>query len=164
MLNSKNKVIMGIDPGLATIGYGLINAQDKKNPQFISCGCIETKPDTEFKERLNIINKELTQLIKKYQPDVCGVEELFFAKNVKTAMSVGQARGVIIMTLSQNKVPIREFTPLQIKQALTSYGRAPKKQVEDMVMITLNLKQRPKKDDAADALAIALTTLYSQEY
>ncbi len=161
----KEKIIMGIDPGLATVGYGLIKISPNKNKaQFISCGCIETKANTKFKERLNIINQELNQLIEKYKPDVCGVEELFFAKNVKTAMNVGHARGVIIMTLSQKNIPIYEFTPLQIKQAITSYGRASKKQITEMVMITLNLKKAPKRDDASDALAIALTTLYNQEY
>lgn len=153
---------MGIDPGLATVGYGFITAE--KNPKFISCGCIETKAKTDFKKRLDIINQELNQLIKKYKPNLCGVEELFFCKNVKTAMNVGHARGVIIMTLAQNKIPIREFTPLQIKQTITSYGKASKKQVEEMVKLNLNLKQAPKKDDAADALAIALTTLYSKKY
>lgn len=161
-IKNKNKVIMGIDPGLATIGYGFITLE--KNPQFIACGCIETNPKTDFNKRLSIINKELTQLIQKHKPAVCGVEQLFFCKNVKTAMNVGHARGVIIMTLEQNKIPLREFTPLQIKQTITSYGKASKKQVEEMIMLTLNLKQAPKKDDASDALAIALTTLYSRKY
>ena len=159
---SKKKIVMGIDPGLATVGYGFVTLE--KKPQFIACGCIETAAKTAFNKRLSIINEELTQLIKKYKPDICGVEQLFFCKNVKTAMDVGHARGVIIMTLDQNKVPIREFTPLQIKQTITSYGRATKKQVEEMVMLTLNLKKAPKRDDASDALAIALTTLYSKKY
>ena len=158
----KNRIIMGIDPGLATVGYGFITLE--KKPQFIACGCIETKAKTDFNKRLSIINKELTQLIKKYKPNICGVEQLFFCKNVKTAMNVGHARGVIIMTLEQKKIPFREFTPLQIKQTITSYGRASKKQVEEMIVLTLNLKQAPKKDDASDALAIALTTLYSKKY
>ncbi len=162
MPSSKKKIIMGIDPGLATVGYGFITLE--KKPQFIACGCIETAAKTDFNKRLSIINEELTQLIKKYKPNICGVEQLFFCKNVKTAMNVGHARGVIIMTLDQNKVPIREFTPLQIKQTITSYGRASKKQVEEMVMLTLNLEQAPKRDDASDALAIALTTLYSKKY
>lgn len=165
MLKSKNKIIMGIDPGLATVGYGFIETTKKnREAKFITCGCIETKAKTNFNKRLEIINQELTQLIKKYKPNLCGVEQLFFCKNVKTAMNVGHARGVIIMTLSQNKVPFREFTPLQIKQTITSYGRADKKQIAEMVKITLNLKQVPKKDDASDALAIALTTLYSKKY
>ena len=159
MPNCKNKIIMGIDPGLATIGYGFITLE--KNPKFIACGCIETSAKTNFNKRLNIINKELTQLIKKYRPDICGVEQLFFCKNIKTAMNVGHARGVIIMTLDQNKISIREFTPLQIKQSITSYGQASKKQVSEMVKLFLNLKKAPKKDDASDALAIALTCLYS---
>lgn len=159
MTNIKPKVIMGIDPGFATVGFGFITCE--KNPQIISCGCIETTPDTEFKERLNIIHRELKELIDKYQPEIVGVEEIFFANNAKTAINVSHARGVILLTLSQDNLPIYEFTPLQIKQAITGYGKADKKQVEEMVMISLKLKQRPKRDDAADALAIALTTMYS---
>jgi crossover junction endodeoxyribonuclease RuvC len=162
MPKTKKLIIMGIDPGLATVGYGFITAG--KDPQFISCGCIETPAKTEFNKRLSTINKELTQLIKKYKPNICGVEQLFFCKNVKTAMNVGHARGVIIMTLEQNKIPIQEFTPLQIKQAITSYGKASKKQVEEMIKLTLKLKKAPQRDDASDALAIALTTLYSKKY
>ncbi len=152
------KIILGIDPGFATVGYGFIT--DEREPKLISCGCIETKAKTEFKERLNIIHQELTHLIKKYKPHYASVEKLYFCKNVKTAMDVGHARGVIILTLSQNKLPIYEFTPLQIKQAITSYGKANKKQIMEMVKIILKLKQAPKKDDTADALAIALTCKY----
>lgn len=157
--NKKPNIIMGIDPGLATIGYGFITHE--KQPKLISCGCIETSAKTEFKERLNIIYKELNQLIKKYKPDFVGVEKLYFCKNVKTAMDVGHARGVIILTLSQNKIPIYEFTPLQIKQAITSYGKADKNQMKEMVKIILKLKQVPKKDDTADAISAALTCMYS---
>lgn len=152
------KIILGIDPGFATVGYGFITQE--KQPKLISCGCIETKAKTEFKERLNIIHKELTELIKKHKPSFAGVEKLYFCKNVKTAMDVGHARGVIILTLSENKLPIYEFTPLQVKQAITSYGKADKKQIAEMVKIILKLKQTPKKDDTADALAIALTCKY----
>jgi crossover junction endodeoxyribonuclease RuvC len=160
MLNkNKPKVIMGIDPGLATIGYGFVTYE--KEPQLISCGCIETKAKTDFKERLNIINCELSQLIKKYKPSFAGVEKLFFCKNVKTAMDVGHARGVIILTLCQNKIPIYEYTPLQIKQAITSYGKADKNQMKEMVKIILKLKSVPKKDDTADALSAALTCMYN---
>ena len=149
---------MGIDPGLAIIGYGFITKA--KNPKLICCGTIETRPKFEFKERLNIIYKELNKLIKKYKPDISAVEQIFFCKNVKTAMNVGHARGIIILTLNQNKIPIYEFTPLQIKQAITSYGQASKKQVAEMVKLSLNLNKIPKKDDISDALATALTCLY----
>jgi len=156
---NKPKIIMGIDPGFATVGYGFITHE--KEPRLISCGCIETKPKTDFKERLNIIYQELSQLIKKYKPDFVGIEKLYFCKNVKTAMDVGHARGVIILTLSQHKLPIYEFTPLQIKQAITSYGKADKNQMKEMVKIILKLKQVPKKDDTADALSTALTCMYN---
>ncbi len=149
---------MGIDPGLATIGYAFITHE--KEAKLISCGCIETKAGVEFNNRLNTIHKELDFLIKKYKPSYVGVEKLYFCKNVKTAMDVGHARGVIILTLSENKLPIYEFTPLQVKQAITSYGKADKRQIAEMVKIILKLKSIPKKDDTSDALAIALTCKY----
>ncbi|MFH1232760.1 MAG: crossover junction endodeoxyribonuclease RuvC, partial [Patescibacteria group bacterium] len=107
-------------------------------------------------DRLEIINLELTKIIKKYKPNLIAIEELFFCKNVKTALVVGQARGVMLLTAKQNKVPTVEFTPLQVKQAVSTYGRADKNQVKKMVKLLLNLKELPKSDDAADALAIAI--------
>lgn len=150
---------MGIDPGFATTGYGFITCE--KNPKLLSCGCIETKAGIDFTERLKTLHEELDDLIKKYKPDIVGIEKLFFCKNVKTAMDVGHARGVIILTLCQNKLKISEFTPLQIKQAITSYGKADKNQIKEMIKIILKLKSVPKKDDTADALAAALTCMYS---
>lgn len=155
---NKPKIIMGIDPGLATVGYGFITCE--REPQLISCGCIETKAGIDFNKRLNEIHKELTFLIKKYKPSFVGVEKLYFCKNVKTAMDVGHARGVIILTLSEAKLPIYEYTPLEIKLAIASYGKADKNQIKEMVKIILKLKTVPKKDDTADALAIALTCKY----
>ncbi len=156
--NTSPKIILGIDPGLATLGYAFITHE--KEPRLISCGCIETKAGDEFNKRLNTIHKELTYLIKKYKPSFASVEKLYFCKNVKTAMDVGHARGVIILTLSEAMLPIYEYTPLQIKLAITSYGKADKRQIAEMVKIALKLKAIPKKDDTSDALAIALTCGY----
>jgi len=155
MKSKKPSIILGVDPGIADTGYGVINI----NGQKLTCldyGSIKTSAKLELAERLHIINLELTKLIKKYQPDLIGIEELFFCKNVKTALIVGQARGVIVLTAIQNGVPAVEFTPLQVKQAVSTYGRASKEQVQKMVKLLLNLKELPKPDDAADALAIAI--------
>lgn len=148
-------IILGIDPGIADTGYGVI----KNNNNNLSCldyGSIKTKAKTEMSSRLEIVSQELTKLIKKYEPDLIAVEQLFFCKNVKTALVVGQARGVILLTAKQNKTLLTEFTPLQVKQAVSAYGKASKTQVQRMVKIILNLEKIPQPDDAADALAIAI--------
>lgn len=148
-------VIIGIDPGLAIVGYGVIKYTGNKY-KVIDYGCIRTKAHVLFPERIKTIYDELTALIEKYDPTDFAIEELFFNKNVKTAMKVGQARGVEILSAVNKGLNVYEYTPLQIKQAVTGYGRADKKQVQDMVKILLNLKKIPKPDDAADALAIAI--------
>jgi len=161
--NKKANIILGIDPGLADTGYGLI----EKNNNQLTClayGSIKTKAKIEMAGRLEIINKELNKIIKKYQPDLIAVEELFFCKNVKTALIIGQARGVIMLTAKQRKVPLAEYTPLQIKQAVSSYGRAGKQQVQAMVKLLLKLSQTPKPDDAADALAAAICAANSTNF
>ena len=150
------KIMLGIDPGLADTGYGFIIKEGRKL-KIITCGSIKTSAKDDFIKRLEIIHQELEKLIKKHKPDVVAVEQLFFCKNVKTALLVGQARGVCLMTISENNLPIFEYTPMQVKQALTSYGKADKKQVGQMVRLLLNLKSVPKPDDAADALAVAIT-------
>lgn len=156
MPTSNKKIILGIDPGIADTGWGVIEKQGQKIT-MIDCGSISTPAKAEFIKRLKTLHQELSEIIKKYKPDAVSVEELFFCKNVKTALIVGQARGVVLMTIAQNNLPIFEYTPLQVKQALTSYGKADKKQVGQMVKVMLNLKSIPKPDDAADALAIAIT-------
>jgi len=156
MPTSNKKIILGIDPGIADTGWGVIEKQGQKII-MLDCGSIKTPAKTEFILRLKTLHQELSGIIKKYKPDAVSVEELFFCKNVKTALVVGQARGVVLMTIAQNNLPIFEFTPLQVKQALTSYGKADKKQVGAMVKVMLNLKTVPKPDDVADALAIAIT-------
>lgn len=147
--------ILGIDPGLATIGYALV---DKETNHFdvLEYGVIKTSADKSDVERLEIIHRNIEALIKEFQPDEMAVEELFFNKNVKTAIVVGQARGVILLAGSQAGLKVAEYTPLQIKQAVVGYGRAEKMQVQQMVKSLLNLSEIPRPDDAADALAISI--------
>jgi len=148
--------ILGIDPGTATTGWGIIEVQSS-NLKAQSCGCITTPPKQNQAKRLAHIFSELDKIIKKEKPDVVAIEKLFFIKNIKTAMTVGEARGVCLLAAEKNKVPIFEYTPLQVKQSLTGYGKAEKKQIQMMVKIILKLKEIPKPDDMADALAIAIT-------
>lgn len=153
----KQEVILGIDPGFGRVGYGIIErVSDGREWRAVAFGCIETSPKKSFVERISEIHEELENLIKKYKPTRMAVEELFFFNNVKTAIEVGQARGVILLTGVENNLPIDEFTPLQVKQAITGYGRAEKDQMQKMVSVVLGLKQKVKSDDAADALAVAL--------
>lgn len=147
--------ILGVDPGTATTGYGIIEIK-RGCCRLLEYGCIRTAKGKKTAERLGEIHKDLTKLIKKHRPNVMAVESLFFYKNIKTAISVAEARGVILLCAHKNKVKIAEFTPLQVKQMLTSYGKADKKQVQYMVKKLLNLKNAPKPDDAADALAVAI--------
>lgn len=151
--------ILGIDPGTAATGWGLIKRTKKLN--CIEYGCIKTSADLTTAERLNNLYKELTSLIKKYKPDIVAVEDIFFFKNLKTAIKVSQARGVILLTAVKAKVKIVEYTPLQTKQAVACYGRADKAQVQKMVKTLLGLKQIPKPDDAADALAVAICAAHT---
>lgn len=149
-------VILGIDPGLATIGYGVINSEKGINTA-LDCGVILTPKEQTLPERLKLIEKGVLRLIEKFKPDEIAMEELFFNNNQKTAITVAEARGVILLTCTKNCDRLYEYTPLQIKQALTGYGRADKQQIQQMVKTFLNLKKIPRPDDAADALAVALT-------
>lgn len=150
------KIILGIDPGIADTGYGVVKKEKNGNLVCVDYGSIKTNSKIDLPERLEILSCRLTELIEKYQPAIIAVEQLFFCKNVKTALVVGHARGVVLLTAKENKVPIVEFTPLQIKQAVSTYGKASKLQVQKMVKLLLNLKELPKPDDAADALAAAI--------
>lgn len=158
-----SRIILGIDPGYGRTGYGVIAAEGSRI-KYIACGVIETDAKCLFSERLMAINRELKAIIKKYKPDLVSVEELFFYKNVTTAVKVGQARGVIILTSGLEKVPVVEYTPLQVKQAISGYGKAEKKQIQQMVKVFLNLREVPKPDDAADALAIAICAANSRNF
>jgi len=146
---------MGIDPGIADTGYGIIEI-NSSNLKCLEYGSIKTKAGTPLLTRLHKLHTELDVLIKKYQPAIISVEELFFCNNAKTAIIVGQARGVVLLAIEQNNIPFVEFTPLQIKQAVSSFGGADKKQVQRMVKLILNLKEIPTPDDAADGLAAAI--------
>ena len=148
--------ILGIDPGIADTGYGLIEKDKKGNLICLDYGSVKTSAKLDVPDRLEIINTELNKIIKKYKPDLVAVEQLFFCNNVKTAIVVGQARGVALLTIKQNNVNLVEFTPLQVKQAVSAYGKASKMQVQKMVKILLNLDDIPRPDDAADALAVAI--------
>lgn len=147
--------ILGIDPGTGLMGFGVIDSGVK--PRLVDAGVIRTKVHQAESERLHIIYDSLHEIFKLTQPAVVSVEKLFFARNVTTAMSVAQARGVVLLVAQQHGLPIFEYTPMQIKQSLTGYGKADKKQMQEMVRLLLNLKETPKPDDAADALAAALT-------
>lgn len=148
--------ILGIDPGSGTIGFGLIELA-KGKPKLIDAGVIQTKIGDEVPTRLNELYENLCELLDELKPDEASVEKLFFAQNVTTAMNVSQARGVILLALERAGVKIYEYTPLQIKMAMTGYGRATKAQIQEMVRVQLSLKTKPKPDDCADALAAALT-------
>lgn len=148
-------VILGIDPGLAIVGYGVI---EYKNGRFrtLAYGAITTPAHTPVEKRLALIFRDLTALIKKYKPDEMAVEELFFTNNITTGIAVAEARGVILLAAETNGLPVFEYTPLQVKQAVVGYGKAEKKQVLLMVQTILALAKMPKLDDTADALAIAI--------
>ena len=149
-------IILGIDPGIADTGFGVLDL--KKDGKFICLeyGSIRTSPKEILAKRIEKLYKDLSDIIVKYQPDIVAVEELFFNKNVKTALIVGQARGVVLLAAQISGAKLVEFTPLQVKQAVSAYGRADKAQVQRMVKMILNLDQIPKPDDAADALAVAI--------
>ncbi|NDA63309.1 MAG: crossover junction endodeoxyribonuclease RuvC [Chitinophagia bacterium] len=147
--------ILGIDPGTATTGFGLISKEGPKLVK-IDCGVISTSKDLEMPERLGILYDDLQEIIKVHKPDVVVVEKLFFTNNITTAMTVSQARGVVLLVAEQNSIRTAEYTPLQVKMAVSGYGKATKKQVQEMVKKILKLEVIPKPDDAADALAIAI--------
>lgn len=148
-------IILGVDPGIATVGYGVVEYIGNKY-KVIDYGAILTPSDELFPNRLKSVYDHLCDIIIKYRPDDLAIEELFFNKNVKTAIMVGHARGVEILAAVNYNLDVYEYTPLQIKQAVVGYGRAEKKQVQEMVKILLNLDKIPKPDDAADALAVAI--------
>lgn len=156
-------IILGIDPGTAITGFGIIEKSKIKSQKLkvIDYGCIKTTTNLSTAERLDKMYKELKTLIKKYKPEIVAVEDIFFFKNLKTAIKVSQARGVILLAIAQSKIRVAEYTPLQIKQAVACYDRAEKSQVQKMVKVLLDLKEIPKPDDAADALAVAICCAHS---
>ena len=148
-------VILGIDPGVATIGFGLIRAERGKNT-LLQYGVITTPPGIPLSERLLQISRDMEQLLETFKPDEMAVEELFFTKNITTGIRVAEARGVILMTGREKGLTLAEYTPMQVKQSVSGYGMAQKKQVQEMVRILLHLDKVPKPDDTADALALAI--------
>lgn len=151
-------LVLGCDPGTATTGYGIVSLEGNR---FIhhAHGAISTLPSLELPQRLHIIFQELTNLINKFQPDTLVVESLFFNRNIRTAMSVAQARGIILLLTAIHKLPFYEYTPPQIKLSVTGYGKADKQQIQYMIKTLLNLENLPKPDDAADALGVAVCHL-----
>ena len=148
--------ILGIDPGTGILGFGVIDVSLKGQISLVDAGVIRTPVKQEDSDRLLTIYEELTELVQEMKPDIMSVEKLFFARNVTTAMSVSQARGVVLLIGKQFKLELYEYTPMQIKQALTGYGKADKKQIQEMVRVLLGLSEIPRPDDAADALAAAI--------
>lgn len=152
--------ILGIDPGTGILGFGVVDCQIGKPLKMVTGGVISTPAHTPIEIRLEEIFNGLNQIIAETKPTEVSIEKLFFSKNVTTAISVAQARGVAILAAQLARIPVSEYTPNQIKQTLTGYGSADKKQVQEMVKTQLGLKQTPKPDDAADALAAAITHFY----
>jgi len=148
--------IIGIDPGLATTGWSVVDFDKKRNISLVDYGAIFTEKGIDLKDRLKDIYHDMHELIEKFKPDVSGMETLLFCNNAKTAIAVGEARGVVLLTFSEYNLPLYEFTPLQVKSSITGYGKAKKKQVQENVKMICNLDEIPKPDDAADAIAVAI--------
>jgi crossover junction endodeoxyribonuclease RuvC len=156
--------ILGLDPGTATVGYGLIEVQDGQ-PVVVAFGVLSTRPeDGSTARRLQIVYEGLNELIDRYRPDAAAVEELFFGRNITTAVRVGQARGVLLLALANAGIQVAEYSPPKIKEAVSGYGKASKQQVQFMVQNILNLAEVPQPDDAADGLAVALTHYQHYRY
>ena len=153
-------IILGIDPGTTRVGYAVIEKKDRNNLNLLIYGCLKINKKSQ-PERLAEISKSILDLISKYRPQTMAIEKLFFTKNVKTALSVSEARGVIINCANSNNLNVLEFTPLEVKLAIAGYGKAEKCQVQKMVYNILKLDEIPRQDDAADAIAIGLTACYT---
>lgn len=157
-------LILGIDPGTAIVGYGLVRELNDGSLQAVEYGVIRTPAKTPMPERLETIYDSLSDIVKEFKPDRAAVEELFFARNVTTAITVAQARGVILLALKKAGLHINEYKPNVIKQSISGYGGADKNQMQEMVRLLLNLEEIPRPDDAADGLAIAITDLHIGRY
>ncbi len=157
-------LVLGIDPGTATTGYGLVREEDDGAVVAVAYGVILTEPKTPMPQRLQKIYREVARLIAEHKPDEGAIEEMFFGKNVTAAIHVAQGRGVALMAMADANLPIREYKPAQVKQSIAGYGNAPKEQMQEMVRTLLDLESIPRPDDAADALAIALTALQTSRW
>ncbi len=154
-------LVIGIDPGTATTGYGLVRENQDDSLQAVDHGVILTPADMPMAQRLALLYGKLTEILGLHHPDSSAVEKLFFQRNVKTAITVGQGRGVVLLALAQADLAVAEYTPLEVKQAVAGYGGADKRQIQEMVRVLLDLEEIPKPDDAADALAVAICHLHS---
>lgn len=159
---SRAEVVLGIDPGTALLGYGIVEATD--GPTVRDFGCLETTPELAMPNRLLLLYDGLREVIDRWRPDVMVVEELFFARNVTTALTVGQARGIVLLAAAQHHLPVAEYKPSQVKQAVSGYGKAGKSQMQEIVRLLLGLDEVPYPDDAADALAVALCHIQSRQF
>jgi len=157
-------LVLGIDPGTATTGYGLVRDRADGSLESVAYGTIQTPTDVAPHRRLSILFHQMNEILLLHRPDSCAVEKLFFQRNISTAIAVGQARGVLMLVISEAGLDMAEYTPNEVKQAVAGYGSAGKKQVQEMVRVLLALTNIPKPDDAADALAIAITHLNTQKY
>jgi crossover junction endodeoxyribonuclease RuvC len=157
-------LVLGIDPGTATTGYGVVRSLENGDLEAVSYGVISTPKNTDPEDRLLTIYNEISKLIALHSPETAAVEKLFFQRNVTTALAVGQARGVVLLALAQKGISIGEYTPMEIKQAVAGYGGADKQQVQLMVKAILNLQDIPRPDDAADALAVAICHSHAYRY
>lgn len=153
-------LVLGIDPGIGRCGFGLISV-DGPRLKAVEFGCIETEPNSPIEERLLILSRKIRNIIKKNKPDALAIEDLFFGANGKTAFAVGQARGVVLLAAAEGQMSIAVYTPLQVKMAVTGYGRADKNQMGQMIKVILKLEKIPKLDDTSDALAVAVTHAFS---
>ena len=157
-------LVLGIDPGTATTGFGLVRDLPDGSLALVAYGTLRTPAGEPAHQRLMMLHDQLKELLLLHQPDSCAVEKLFFQRNVRTAMTVGQARGVALLALAQAGLPAAEYTPLEVKQAVVGYGAADKNQVQQMVRALLGLAEIPKPDDAADALAVAICHAHSARF
>ena len=154
-------IVLGIDPGTAALGWGIVESRSGRL-RMVDAGCLETKPNASLPQRLLVIHGLLDELIALHKPDLVAVERLFFSRNAQTAFAVGQARGVVLLAAAQAEVPVREATPNEVKVAVTGHGRAEKAQVGRMVAVCLGLAEPPRRDDTADALAIAIWAAHAE--
>jgi crossover junction endodeoxyribonuclease RuvC len=155
---------LGIDPGIGITGYGFVREESDGSLVMVAYGTVETPANTPLAIRLQQIYAEISELVVTHQPDIAAIEKLLFGRNVTTAMAVGQARGVTVLALADSGLQVDEYTPATIKQSVAGYGNAPKKQVQEMLRLMLNLDHIPRPDDAADGLAVAITHLYTHRY
>lgn len=157
-------LVLGIDPGTATTGYGVVRLTEEGTLEAVTFGVVLTPPSAPAHQRLLMLYGDLKDLLALHRPDSCAVEKLFFQRNVSTAIAVGQARGVVLLAIAEAGLDVAEYTPNEVKQAVVGYGAADKRQVQEMVRTLLLLPEIPRPDDAADALAIAITHLHTRRY